>query len=284
VNETDGSVRCTLGSGGVLCAKCQLGYQPSALAEGRCIECPSNAVVDAIWPWVVVSILVVGARAAWKRKGKVFWHFWSTHILPGAEKVKPVIIFKIVLGFYQGREKSSTTNNPCLISRVPQPLVAVLIMQPDVYDFQFPQEYLDFLDKLSLVTFDMPKYISVDCLVVRNYHSTLYVMAAAAAGMLSVLVVQLAATEVYVVFTKVMRKCVKRGFCRGYAKKKENQLKKKQKKGKVETTEAPKFLSACLVVSYLMYPSVTAGTLHYETLPVSLQFADSNMKRSHFVS
>jgi hypothetical protein len=102
VNETDGSVRCTLGSGGVLCAKCQLGYQPSALAEGRCIECPSNAVVDAMWPWIVLIFLAVAGGRGWKRKGAASWKHFSTHRFPGIQKLQPVVLLKIALSFYQG--------------------------------------------------------------------------------------------------------------------------------------------------------------------------------------
>jgi hypothetical protein len=73
--------------------------------EGRCVECPSHAILDAVAPWIVVIALGLLIRTAWRRGVKEWWVHWSAHILPGVEKVKPVVLFKILLGFWQAREK-----------------------------------------------------------------------------------------------------------------------------------------------------------------------------------
>jgi hypothetical protein len=129
----------------------------------------------------------------------------------------------------------------------------VLVLQPDVFDFQFPKIYLDVLAKLSLLTFDLPKYVSVDCLVVRNYHSTLYVVAVFAAGMVALLIFQLAGSALVEMFRQFMKRHADRAL-----QKQDSNISQRHIKENTAVPEAPKFLSACLISSYLIYPSCTA--------------------------
>jgi hypothetical protein len=78
----------------------------STLGSGRCILCPPNALADVIWPWFAFAGIVVAGRACWLRGGKRAWSKVSQKLLPG-KNMQPVVLFKIVLSFYQGETHSA---------------------------------------------------------------------------------------------------------------------------------------------------------------------------------
>ena len=106
VNRTTGGVACASGSTGVLCSQCNEQYMKSTLQSGRCILCPPNALADVIWPWIAFVGIVVAGRAFWLHGGKRAWSKVSQKLLPG-KNMQPVVLFKIVLGFYQGQRQQT---------------------------------------------------------------------------------------------------------------------------------------------------------------------------------
>jgi hypothetical protein len=106
VNSTTGGVACASGSTGVLCSQCNEQYMKSTLGSGRCILCPPNALADVIWPWFAFAGIVVAGRAFWLHGGKRVWSKVSQKLLPG-KNMQPVVLFKIVLSFYQGETHSA---------------------------------------------------------------------------------------------------------------------------------------------------------------------------------
>ena len=106
VNSSTGGVACAPGANGVLCAFCDENWMKSTLESGRCIPCPRHALMDVLWPWIGFFVIVFAGHTFWVRKGKRLWGKWSQKLLPG-KNMQPVVLSKIVLGFYQGQ-----FNNP----------------------------------------------------------------------------------------------------------------------------------------------------------------------------
>jgi hypothetical protein len=241
VNSINGAVVCAPGSTGVLCAKCSETWMKSALQFGRCIPCPRNALLDTIWPWILFLAVTIPGRVFWVSKGKRAFKTLRRKLLPG-KNVQPVVLFKIVLGFYQilimqpdVSVRSSWVCARCQRAHAP-PLPP---FRHQVYDFEFPQIYLDWLAKFQLLTFDLPSYVSIDCLFANNYHSKMYGIAIIATFMITAIVLQLVWEEV-----RKLTVCLtgKAGVV-------------VQHDGDKEVS---KYFSACLVFSYLIYPSCTA--------------------------
>ena len=114
----------------------------------------------------------------------------------------------------------------------------VLLLQPQTFDFQFPAEYTVILEQFSYITLDLPKYISIDCVVDSNYHSKLYGTAVFAAGMVGI------------IFLQILGAAAKTALA--------HHQDAKSEETKAVAAEAPAFLAACLIGSYLIYPSCTA--------------------------
>jgi hypothetical protein len=114
----------------------------------------------------------------------------------------------------------------------------VLLLQPQTFDFQFPAEYTVILEQFSYITLDLPKYISIDCVVDNNYHSKLYGTAVFAAGMVGI------------IFLQILGAAAKTALA--------HHQDAKSEETKAVAAEAPAFLAACLIGSYLIYPSCTA--------------------------
>jgi hypothetical protein len=183
-----------------------------------------------LWPWFAVAFVTISGRIFWLRKGKLLWSFLSQELFPG-KNLHPVVLFKIVLSFYQ-----------------------ILLLQPDIYDFEFPQMYLDWLSRFSLVTLNLPSYVSIDCLVKNNYHSKMHGVSFFAGLMMAVIGLQLLWPEVHKAALLLRLR---------FARQSENgagnnsDVKSTLAVPEKEQTVSKHF-SACLVVSYLIYPSFTA--------------------------
>ena len=119
------------------------------------------------------------------------------------------------------------------------------MLQPDVYDVPFPPLYLQVLDALgaiSFIGFDLPLMFKVECLISADYHSRLFSVSAASMLVLFVLVFALVRSS-----TKRAH-FVRRNRSATLAAKAAAQRVVAQSSGR-------KFLSTCLVLSYLVYPS-----------------------------
>jgi hypothetical protein len=92
VNSTTGGVACASGSTGVLCDKCQARFMKSTLAGGKCSPCPPNALLDALWPWIALVVIILSGRVFWLHKGKRVWNQLSQHLFPG-ENLQVVATF-----------------------------------------------------------------------------------------------------------------------------------------------------------------------------------------------
>ena len=119
---------------------------------------------------------------------------------------------------------------------------------PDLYNFEFPAIYLDWLSKFRLFAFDFPSYVSIGCLIRTSYHSKMYGVASSAACLIATVAINLLWEEVRNIGSWLRLRFVgKRGSGADWR----------------ISTQAPKDVSTyfeyCLVVSYLIYPSFTAG-------------------------
>jgi hypothetical protein len=83
VNSTTGGVACASGSTGVLCDKCQDRFMQSTLAGGKCVPCPPNALLDVLWPWIALVVIVLSGRVFWLYKGKLVWNRAFQYLFPG---------------------------------------------------------------------------------------------------------------------------------------------------------------------------------------------------------
>ena len=116
MNIPNGGVACAPGSTGVLCAMCKKKYMNSTLAGGRCIACPPGALMDVLWPWIAFVAIAICGRVFWLWRGQRVWRRVSQKLLPG-KNMQPVVLFKIVIGFYQGKRiicasRKSRLNQP----------------------------------------------------------------------------------------------------------------------------------------------------------------------------
>jgi hypothetical protein len=112
--------------------------------------------------------------------------------------------------------------------------------------------YLEWLERFRLVTFDFPSYVSIDCLVKKNYHDMLYWVASVAAVMISAIALQLLWAEVNIIVSWLTARFG------GQSGRNNEETQDEQ--------DVSKYFSACLVVSYLIYPSFTAGKTRFALL------------------
>jgi hypothetical protein len=97
VEPVNGSVTCAPGSRGVLCATCQHGWEYSTLAGGKCVQCPSSAELNLVWPLCALAFVALALRQLWWLKGRQLWLLAKTRALNG-QSIEVVVLFKIVLG------------------------------------------------------------------------------------------------------------------------------------------------------------------------------------------
>jgi hypothetical protein len=104
----------------------------------------------------------------------------------------------------------------------------------------------------SHLNFSQPSYVSIDCLVKKNYHSMLYGVAAAASLLMSAISLQVLWAEV--------RKIV--SMLRSHSTGTSSSTSPGPSAGEEVEAEkeevVSKYFSSCLVLSYLIYPSCTA--------------------------
>jgi hypothetical protein len=232
VDVASGKVTCSAGSEGVLCALCSDGYYANRVSSGEgevaCSKCTSTKAEILLPPilFVLGILLLVFVWVHWVSR---IYHIWWANKWEKTFHKRPldvIIVFKIILGFYQ-----------------------VLLLQPDVYDIPFPRLYLKWLGFMSFVAlldFDVTVMFNMDCLVRASYHSRLYIVACMSFFILVVVILAL-----------IRLRCIK---TRGKAALARGRRLREQFNAQLQdrTASARKFLSSCLVISYLVYPSSSA--------------------------
>eukprot|EP00937_MAST-01D_sp_MAST-1D-sp2_P005101 g5101.t1 len=137
------------GNAGILCAVCTADHYKRT-DTGRCVACSDANIVDD-FPWVPLLVLLgfiaffVGsdARAEWRRLRALQRHIQGCQqLLVGKSK--------IVLGFFQ-----------------------VLLLTKNIYRVPFPQVFIEFMDKLAFLRFELFKLVPVRCVVPFTFHDIL---------------------------------------------------------------------------------------------------------------
>jgi hypothetical protein len=209
-----GTVACREGMSGVLCSACKPAHQPG---RAGCDACPAEPTA-VLLPWIAACAAAVLALSAWVWKGETRWGRWKLRRFHG-RGVDIVVPMKIALGERDAPAALSHTHHRGALG-----FYQVLLLQPAIFETQWPKAYADFLGSFSVLDFQLP-IGSLSCLFETNYHTRLQLCAVASTFVLLVLLLQLTCGELL------------------------------RRARVVNAARSQKLLSACLVFSYLVYPS-----------------------------
>eukprot|EP00937_MAST-01D_sp_MAST-1D-sp2_P000024 g24.t1 len=149
VDALTGSVSCSPGNSGALCAVCRPDYYKRT-DTGACVAC-ENVNMSQDVPWVALLVLALfllfflgsDARAEWRCLRRVQKHVQGCRqVLVGKSK--------IVLSFFQ-----------------------IMLLTKNIYRVPFPVNFVDFMDKLAFLRFELFKLVPVRCLYAYSFHDIL---------------------------------------------------------------------------------------------------------------
>eukprot|EP00937_MAST-01D_sp_MAST-1D-sp2_P005052 g5052.t1 len=152
VHARTGTVTCSPGNTGVLCAVCAPDHFKRT-DTGRCVPCEdANTAQDV--PWVPVLVLIsfvllfIGseARAEWRLLRAVQKYIQGCRRLFVGKS-------KIVLSFFQ-----------------------IMLLTKNIYRVPFPAVFISFMDKLAFLRFELFKLVPVSCVVSYTFHDILDVV------------------------------------------------------------------------------------------------------------
>eukprot|EP00937_MAST-01D_sp_MAST-1D-sp2_P004033 g4033.t1 len=133
VNNMTGTVSCTPGNMGALCAVCAAEYYKRS-DEGRCVAC-ADANLKQDVPWAPIAAFVGFALLFMATDARSHWHFlrFAQRHVQGCRR-HLMGKSKVVLSFFQ-----------------------IMMLSKTVYRVPFPSIFIDFLDKFEFLRFELFK-------------------------------------------------------------------------------------------------------------------------------
>jgi hypothetical protein len=149
VHNVTGTVTCKEGNVGALCAVCAADHYKRS-DDGKCVACAQVNVKDDIpWPFLGAMVAFItfflgsDARADWKR------FRWLQRHIQGCRR-HLVGKSKIVLSFFQ-----------------------IMLLSKTVYRVPFPRIFVDFMNKLAFLRFELFKLVPLRCIAPYDFHNIL---------------------------------------------------------------------------------------------------------------
>eukprot|EP00937_MAST-01D_sp_MAST-1D-sp2_P007747 g7747.t1 len=227
VENRTGTVTCTPGNRGALCAVCAENHFQRK-GTGPCLPCDELDVsVDG--PWIALAVLVAFVLLFLGSDARAEWRVMKAaqRKIQGCRR-HFVSKSKIVLSFYQ-----------------------VVLLSGTVYRVPFPSKFVSFLDNLAFLRFELFKLVPISCYYQYSFHDVLD----ATAFVSFLLTIPL--------WAKVLQEYIGVGWhrCCGAQERARTRSRAGSVVGKLATRTATlinTFITSLLVITYLMYPAISS--------------------------